>query len=181
MPEPLVTVLRRYAAAAICLAGFVGAALLAFFGFVGYTGCFIECQTSQANPAASLLIVAAILAVPATLAAASRIASSDAYLERAALATAWFVAHGVLLIVAANTNLVDAAYPGIDLQIMALASGVAGTVLIAARAAVVPAVVAMVLVALASLAWADTIGPIAVVLGLVALSVNPRRQRYSST
>ena len=171
MPDTVVIVLRRYAAALVVAAGFLGAALLAFFGFVGFTGCFIECQPSAANPAAALLIVAALAALPATLVAAARIASADDYLTRAALATAWLVANGVLLAIAANTDLVDLAYPEIDLQILALASGVVGAILIAARAAVVPAVVAWILIALASLMWADTIGPISLPITLAALSV----------
>jgi hypothetical protein len=171
MPDTLVTAIRRYDAALVVAAGFIGAALLAFFGFVGYTGCFIECQPSNANPAAALLIVGALAALPATLVAAARIAAADDYLTRATLATGWLVANGILLAMAANTDLVDLAYPEIDLQIMALVSGVVGAILIAARAAVVPAVVAWILIALASLMWADTIGPISLPITLAALSV----------
>lgn len=181
MPESLVTVLRRYAAAASCLTGFFGAVALAFFGYIEYTGCFIECQEpSQENPTGSLLITAAIALIPATLVVASRVASADHYLQRGALATAWLVTDGTLLLIAANTDLVDATYPEIDLLIVALASGITGAVLIAARAATVPAVIVLILVVLASLVRADTIGPIAVPLTLAALSINPRGQRYSA-
>lgn len=178
MPDALITVLRRYAAAGVIAAGFVGAALLTFFGAIAVSGCFIECHESDEHPEGVLLIIAAIALVPLTLTAASRIASAERFVERAALATGWLVAHGVLLLMAANTNLVDAAYPGVDLPLMALASGIVGSILIAARAAVIPAAVAWVLIA--SLAWADTIGPISMPLTLAALSINPRGQRYSA-
>lgn len=180
MPDALTTVLRRYAAAGVIAAGFVGAALLTFFGSIAVSGCFIECNERDEHPEGVWLIIAAIALVPLTLTAASRIASAVHYLERAALATGWLIAHGVLLLMAANTNLVDTVYPDLDLPLMALASGIVGAVLIAARAAVIPAVVAWVLIALASLAWADTIGPISMPLTLAALSINPRRQRYSA-
>ena len=181
MPDALITVLKRYAAAGIVAAGLVGATLLTFFGFIAVSGCFIECNESDEHPEGALLIIAAIALVPLALTVASRIASAERYLQRAALATGWLVAHGVLLLMAANTNLVDAAYPDLDLPLMALASGIVGAVLIAARAAPIPAVVAWVLVALASLAWVDTIGPISVPLTLAALSINPRGQPYSVT
>ncbi len=181
MPEALVIVLRRYAAAAVIAAGFVGAALLTFFGFIAVTGCFIECHESDEHPEGALLIIAALVLIPLTLALAARVADATAYLLRAAVATAWLVGHGVVLLAAATTDLVDAAYPEIDLQLMALALGVVGAVLISARAATVPAVVALFLVGLASSAWIDTIGPIGAVLTLAALSVPPSRQRYSAT
>ncbi len=44
-----------------------------------------------------------------------------------------------------------------------------------------PTIVAVALVGLSSLAWADTIGPIGAVLTLAALSVPSGRQRYSAT
>lgn len=180
MPNALVTVLKRYAAAAITAAGLVGAALLTFFGLIAVSGCFIECHESDEHPEGGLLILLAIAVIPLTLTAASRIAHADGYLVRAALATGWLVAHGIVLAIAANFELVDAAYPDLDLPLMALASGVVGAVLIAARAATIPAVVALMMVALASLVWVDTIGPIGAMLTLAALSINPRGQRYSA-
>jgi hypothetical protein len=181
MPDALVAVLKRYAAAVIIAVGFFGAALLAFFGLIAVSGCFIECHESDEHPEGALLVIAAIVLIPLTLALAARVADATDYVMRAALATGWLVGHGLLLALAANTNLVDAAYPGIDLHLMALALGVVGAVLISARAATVPAVVALVLVGLASLAWADTIGPIALPITLAALSVPADRQRYSAT
>ena len=171
MPEALIMVLKRYAAATIVAAGFVGAALLTFFGLIAVSGCFIECHESDEHPEGALLVIAAIVLIPLTLALAARVADATGYLSRAALATGWLVGHGLVLLIAANANLVDAAYPDIDLQLMALALGVVGAVLISARAATVPAVVALTLVGLASLAWVDTIGPIGAVLTLAALSV----------
>ena len=181
MPQALIIVLRRYAAAAVIATGFVGAALLTFFGLIAVSGCFIECHESDEHPEGGLLIIAALALIPLTLALAARVADATGYLLRAALATGWLVGQGFLLLVAATTDLVDAAYPEIDLQLMALALGVVGAVLISARAATVPTVVTLILVGLASLAWVDTIGPIGAVLTLAALSVPPSRQRYSAT
>lgn len=181
MPHSLVVVLRRYAAAVIIAAGFVGAALLTFFGLIAVSGCFIECHESDEHPEGALLVIAAIVLVPLTLGLAAWIADRTDWAMRAGLATGWLIGHGLLLLVAANTNLVDAAYPEIDLQLIALALGVVGAILISARAGIVPTIVALTLVGLASLAWVDTIGPIGAVLTLAALSVPPRGQRYSAT
>lgn len=179
--SPIIVVLRRYAAAAIIVGGFVGSALLTFFGLVAVTGCFISCDPNDEHPEGALLVIAAIVLVPLTLGLAARVADGTDWVVRAVAATGWLIGHGLLLLMAANTDLVDAAYPEIDLQIMALALGVVGAVLISARAGTAPAIVAITLVFVSSLAWADTIGPIGAVLTLAALSVPPGRQRYSAT
>ncbi len=181
MPEALMIVLRRYAAALAIAAGMVGAALLTFFGLIAVTGCFIACNESDEHPEGGLLIIAAVALVPLSLALGARVAHAEGYLMRAALATGWLVAHGLVLAIAADINLVDAAYPELDLPLIILALGIVGAVLIAARAPTLSAVVALILVALASAAWVDTIGPISLVLTLAALSVPANPQRYSAT
>ena len=63
MPEVITVVLRRYAAAATIAGGFVGSALLTFFGLIAVTGCFISCSPNDEHPEGALLVIAAIMLV----------------------------------------------------------------------------------------------------------------------
>ncbi len=112
MHPALVTVLRRYAAALIIVAGFVGAALLTFFGLIAVTGCFISCNPADEHPEGVLLIIGAIVLIPLTLFLAAWVADQTDWGLRAAVATGWLLGHGLLLLVAASTDLVDLGLPG---------------------------------------------------------------------
>lgn len=171
MPEKLVIVLRRYGAGVIAAAGFAAGAALVLLGLIAVTGCFIECREADVHPEGALLFVAAAVVVVLALTAAAIVASSDRFLGRANLAVGWLVAHGILLLGAADADLVDAASPDLDLQLLALMSALVGAILVVTRADPVPAVVAWVVVVVASIVWIDTIVPISLAVTVGALTV----------
>ncbi len=183
MRSVLVPILRRWAAAVIVAAGFMGSLLSMGGGLSIALGCDdLGCFPDQGNPLGLLLLLLAAVLIPSTMAIASAVACADRRGQRIILAAPWVP---INVLVAGMAFAIEARIPGsipypLAFQ-MALVSLAVGGILILCDAWFPIAAVAWGLALVATVVALDAIVPVGASLVFLALLVPGRSQaRYSA-